>query len=90
MKNWTEIPSEHLTGNGYTNIHRGWKNTTETLNNEVLVYRTEGTDVEESAEGEFAVQHPLDEDGENTHFFDSIESAENFAKDYMENNPTLD
>lgn len=90
MENWTEMPSEQLTGNGYTNIHRGWKNTTELLNNEVLIYHTKGTDLEASAEGEVAVQHPLDEDGENTHFFDSIESAEEYAKDYMENNPTLD
>lgn len=90
MDNWDEMPSEHLTGNGYTNIHRGWENTTQRLNNEVLVYRTEGTDVEESAEGEFAVQHPLDEDGENTHFFDSLKTAVGYAKDHMEENPTLD
>jgi len=89
MENWTEMPSEQLTGNGYTNIIRGWKNTEAHLNNEVLVYRTEGTDVEATAEGDFAVQHPLDEEGLNTHFFDNEDAALDYAREYMENNPTV-
>lgn len=87
--NWDEMLSKHLTGNGYRNIHRGWENTDYLMNNEVLVFHTEGTCVEEGSDKPVAVQHPLDEDGENLHYFDSIEEAVEYAENYMNKYPTL-
>lgn len=89
MEHWSEIPAERLSGNGYRNIEQGWKNDTQPHNNEVLIFRVEGTDVESVADGPLAVQHPRDVTGENIHFFDSLDAAESFATRFMADNPTL-
>jgi hypothetical protein len=86
MNNWNELPDEKLTGNGYQNILRGWRNTV--TGAEVLTYRVEGTGMEDVTDKEFAVQHPTDDDGEHTYFFDDEDEAEDHAEEYMNSHPT--
>lgn len=85
MSNWTELPDSHFTGNGYRNIQRGWQNTE--TGAEVLIYRVKNTGMEDVTDKEYAVQHPLDSKGENTYFFDGIDTAESHAEEYMSEHP---
>lgn len=89
LDNWEEMPEDQLTGNGYRNIHRGWEHTEHIMNNEVLIYHVEGTDVEDTTDKPVAVQHLLDESGENTHFFDSLDTAVTYATTFMQEHPEL-
>lgn len=85
MDTWTELPDEHFDNAEYRNVERGWRNTE--TDAEVLIYRVNGTGMEEVTDKDWAVQHPI-MDEENVQFFDNDGAAEEFAIEYMENHET--
>lgn len=87
LQQWTEKPSEQLSGNGYTNVHYGWEHDNDPLA-EVLVYSVDGTEMESMTDKSHAVQHPHDSEETHTHFFDGLEDAFGFAIDYMQSHHT--
>jgi len=78
MSSWKQLSNEVLAGAEYTNAKSGWRDTE--TGEEVIVYRVEGTGMEEVTDKEWAVQHPTDENDEHTHFFDDFGEAEAFAE----------
>ncbi|MCG1001884.1 MULTISPECIES: hypothetical protein [Halobacterium] len=82
MSDWESLSDEILAGAEYTNAERGWRKSE--TGEEVIIYRVEGTGMEEVTDKEWAVQHPDDETGEHTHFFDGFEEAEGFAKEFVQ------
>jgi hypothetical protein len=82
MDTWDELSDDVLTGTEYTNAERGWRNSE--TGAEVIVFRVEGTGLEEITDSEWAVQHPADEKDEHTHFFDARDAAEDYAEEYID------
>lgn len=82
MSSWESLSDEVLAGAEYTNAKRGWRKSE--TGEEVIIYGVEGTGMEEVTEKEWAVQHPDDETGDHTHFFDDFEAAEEFAEEYIQ------
>ncbi|QLC35652.1 hypothetical protein EFA46_015440 (plasmid) [Halarchaeum sp. CBA1220] len=81
MSNWKMLSTAVLNGAEYTNAKKGWRR--EDTGEEVIIYRVEGTGMEELTEKEWAVQHPEDENGEHTHFFNEFGNAEDFAERFV-------
>lgn len=81
---WEQLDESAFEGVEYTNVTQGWRNTE--TDAEVTIFRVEGTGLEQVTEREWAVQHP-DFENENTHFFDSEDSAEEFAREYIDKHP---
>jgi hypothetical protein len=81
MDTWDELSADVLSGTEYTNAKRGWRNTE--TGAEVIVFRVEGTGLEDVTDSEWAVQHPADKYDEHTYFFDSKDAAENYAGEYI-------
>lgn len=82
MDNWSELSDEVLSGPEYTNAEHGWQNME--TGAEVIVFQVAGTGVEDVTEKEWAVQHPIDADNENTTFIETEDAAVEFAEDYIE------
>lgn len=82
---WKEMAPKQLTGNGYQNAEKGWRN--EQTDAEVIVFRTEGTGLDEVPEAEeWAVSHPYTND--NVHFAKTKGAAVSFARNWMQQHKT--
>jgi hypothetical protein len=82
---WKEMPTSQLSGNGYQNAVRGWRN--EQTDAEVIVFRTENTGLDELDEAqEWAVSHPYTND--NVHFAPTKGAAVDFALGWMKRHET--
>jgi hypothetical protein len=84
MEFWTELSDDVLDGAEYTNAERGWRNTE--TDAEVIVFKVGGTGLEDVTDKEWGVQHPIDDDDENTTFFESHDGAVAFAEEYVQEN----
>lgn len=82
---WDTIDESVLEGQEYTNAERGWVNSI--TGAEVIIFHTDGTGLEETLDGDWAVQHPLDGSEEHTQGFETFAAARDFAIEYMESHP---
>ena len=84
-EHWEELSEEDWSGHEYQNVVRGWCHSS--TGAEVIVYGVAETGMEDVTDKEWAVQHPIDNEGENTHFFESIETAVDYSQMYINENP---
>ena len=85
IAHWEELPDAVIDGDEqYSAVNTGWVNTTNRT--EVVVFRTEETNLSEETSKKWAVAHPWEEDG-NIMLRDNRDDAIEAAKAWMRANP---